>query len=96
MHFKDLVRVTFKAVPERPEMSSLAANLRRVATELRRSPPLRGFLALRCGQKNQQVERLKRDKRRAAIGTRRIQSLHEAVMRSPPACVADALFAQRR
>jgi hypothetical protein len=88
-----LARVTFKAVPERPEMPGLAANFRRVATELRRSPPLRGFLALRCSQKIQQVERFMRDRRRAAIGARRIQLPHEAVMRGPAACVVDALFA---
>jgi hypothetical protein len=78
---------------ERPETPGLAANLRRVATELRRSPPLRGFLALRCSQEIQQVERFKRGRHRAVIGSRRIQSPHEAVMRGPAACVVDALFA---
>jgi hypothetical protein len=61
-------------------MSSFAANLRRVATELRRLPPLRGFLTLRCSRENQQVESFKCDKHRAAIGTRRIRSPHEAVI----------------
>jgi hypothetical protein len=42
----------------RAETPGLAANLRRVATELRRSTPFRGLLALRCGQKIQQVKRL--------------------------------------
>jgi hypothetical protein len=65
----------------RPETSGLAANLRRVATELRRSPPFRGLSALGCSRKNQQLERFRRDRHRAAIGTRRIQSPHEAVMR---------------
>jgi hypothetical protein len=48
-------------------------------------------LALRCSQKIQHVERFKRDRHRAAIGRRRIQSLHEAVTRGSSACGLDAL-----
>jgi hypothetical protein len=91
-----LARVTFKAALNRAETSSLAANLSRVAAELRRSLPFRGLLALRCSRKIQQVERFKRDKRRAAISSQQIQLPREAVIRGSAACVVDAPFAVRR